>query len=160
MARTTRSSTAQSLKARRLAILREHVVAESTHDMAGVLDGFTARCFNDIASVPKKFVGPKKVAERYRAHWRGFPDFKVRVKRMLAMGDDAFVTENEWRGTHLGRFLGFPPTGKTVRVRALVVWHFKGEKLAGETVFFDVGSILKQIGARVTVPRARRTRRR
>ncbi len=144
-----------SLKARRLAILREHIKAESTHDMAGVLDGFTARCFNDIASVPKKFVGPKKVAERYRAHWRGFPDFKVRVKRMLAMADDCFVTENEWRGTHLGPFLGFAPTGRRVRVRALVVWHFKGDKLEGETVFFDVGSILKQIGARITVPKRR-----
>ena len=146
-----------SLKARRLAILREHIKAESTHDMEGVLDGFTARCFNDIASVPKKFVGPKAVAERYRAHWRGFPDFKVRVKRMLAMADDCFVTENEWRGTHLGPFLGFAPTGKKVRVRALVVWHFKGDKLEGETVFFDVGSILKQIGAKVTVPKPRKT---
>jgi steroid delta-isomerase-like uncharacterized protein len=147
-----------SLKARRLAILREHIEAESTHDMVGVLDGFTARCFNDIACVPQKFVGPKKVAERYRKHWEGFPDFKVRVKRMLAMGDDCFVTENEWRGTHLGPFLGFPPTGKKVRVRALVAWHFKGDKLEGETVFFDVGSILKQIGARVTVPRKRLAR--
>jgi steroid delta-isomerase-like uncharacterized protein len=147
-----------SIRAKRLALLREHIEAESAHDMAAVLDGFTARGFNDIASVPKKFVGRKQVAERYRKHWEGFPDFKVRVRRTLAMDDHCFVTENEWRGTHLGPFLGFPPTGKKVRVRALVVWHFKGDLLEGETVFFDVGSILKQIGARITVPAARRPR--
>ena len=32
----------------------------------------------------------------------------------------------------------------------MVVWHFKGDKLLGETVFFDMGSIQRQIGARVT----------
>lgn len=51
--------------------------------------------------------------------------------------------------------MGLEPTGKRVRVRALVVWHFKGDKLLGETVFFDMGSIQRQIGARVTTRRKR-----
>src|SRR5215510_2469319 len=63
--------------------------------------------------------------------------------------------------THRGKFLGYPPTGKYVKVRALVVWHFKGKKLWGETVFFDMGSLLKRIGARISIPRnRRRTKRR
>ena len=62
------------------------------------------------------------------------------------------MTENEWRGTHLGTFLGWPATGKPVRMRAIVVWHFKGEELWGETVFFDNASLLKQIGASVDIP--------
>jgi steroid delta-isomerase-like uncharacterized protein len=140
----------------RMATLRGHIRAESAHDMAGVLHGFTGKCFNDIACMPKPFVGPKKVAERYRKHWKGFPDFKVRVRRLLAVDDKCIVTENEWTGTHLGPFLGLRPTGKRVRVRALVVWHFQRDKLLGETVFFDMGSIQKQIGARVTTPRRRR----
>ena len=140
----------------RMATLREHIRAESAHDMEGVLHGFTGKCFNDIASVPKPFVGRKKVAERYRKHWEGFPDFKVRVRQLLAVDDKCIVTENEWTGTHRGPFLGLAPTGKRVRVRALVVWHFKGDKLLGETVFFDMGSIQRQIGARVTTPRRRK----
>src|SRR2546423_10318050 len=144
----------------RMATLREHIRAESAHDMEGVLHGFTGKCFNDIASVPKPFVGRKRVAERYRKHWEGFPDFKVRVKRLLAVGENTIVTENEWSGTHLGKFLGYSPTGKYVRVRALVVWHFKGKKLWGETVFFDVGSLLKKIGARISIPRNRRKAKR
>jgi steroid delta-isomerase-like uncharacterized protein len=134
---------------KRLAVLREHIKAESTHNMEELLAGMTADCFNDVCCVPKPFVGPKRVAERYRNHWAGFPDFKVRVKRFLAADDKSIVTENEWSGTHRGAFLGLQPSGKHVRVRALVVWHFRGNKLWGETVFFDLGSIQKQIGAKV-----------
>jgi len=149
-----------SLRSQRLAEIREHIVAESTHDMKALIDGMTRDCFNDVASVPKPFRGPKRVAERYRKHWAGFPDFKVRVRRLLAVGKDTIVTENEWSGTHLGKFLGYPPTGKHVKVRALVVWHFKGKKLWGETVFFDMARVLKDIGARITFPRKRRQKAR
>jgi len=143
---------------RRLAVLREHINAESSHDMKALLEGMTSDCFNDVVCVSKPFVGPKRVAERYRKHWAGFPDFKVRVKRFLAADEKSIVTENEWRGTHLGKFLGLEPTGKRVRVRALVVWHFKGNKLRGETVFFDMGSIQKQLCVKVTGHAARRKR--
>jgi steroid delta-isomerase-like uncharacterized protein len=148
-------------RAKMLQTLREHIVAESTHDMDAVLDGMTSTCFNDIACIPKPFVGPKEVARRYREHWAGFPDFKVRVRRILAVTDRCIVTENEWSGTHRGPFLGFAPTGRKVKVRTAVVWHFRRGKIQGESVFFDLGTVLKQIGAKVSVPRrgARRRRR-
>ena len=143
---------------KRLAVLREHIDAESSHNMKALLDGMTSDCFNDVVCVPKPFVGPKKVAERYQKHWAGFPDFKVRVKRFLAADEKCIVTENEWTGTHLGKFLGLQPTGRRVRVRALVVWHFRRNKLWGETVFFDMGSIQKQIGPKVRGPSGRQKR--
>jgi steroid delta-isomerase-like uncharacterized protein len=145
-----------SLRSQRFAEIREHIKAESSHDMKALIDGMTRDCFNDVASVSKPFKGPKRVAERYRKHWAGFPDFKVQVKRLLAEGKNTIVTENEWSGTHLGRFLGYPPTGKHVKVRALVVWHFKGKRLWGETVFFDMGRVLKHLGARITFPKKHR----
>jgi hypothetical protein len=37
-------------------------------------------------------------------------------------------------------------------MRAIVVWHFKGDDLWGETVFFDNASLLKQIGASIDIP--------
>ena len=149
-----------SLRSERLAEIREHIKAESSHDMQALLAGMTSDCFNDVAAVPKPFRGPKRVAERYRNHWAGFPDFKVRVKRLLAVGENTIVTENEWSGTHRGKFLGYAPTGKYVRVRALVVWHFKGKRLWGETVFFDMGGLLQKMGARISIPRNRRKSKR
>jgi steroid delta-isomerase-like uncharacterized protein len=123
------------VSAKRMAVLREHIRAESEHDMDALLGGMTPDCFNDVVGVPKPFVGPEQTAERYRKHWEGFPDFTVRVRRVLCADGSCVVTENEWRGTHLGTFLGWPPTGKPVKIRAVVVWHFKGDDLWGETFF-------------------------
>jgi steroid delta-isomerase-like uncharacterized protein len=140
------------ISAKRMAILREHVRAESVHDMDALIGGMTQDCFNDVVGAPEPFVGPAQTAERYRKHWEGFPDFAVRVRRILCADESCVVTENEWRGTHLGTFLGWPPTGKPVRMRAIVVWHFKGDALWGETIFFDNAALLKQIGAQIEIP--------
>ena len=121
---------------KRMAVLRAHIKAESEHDMEALLAGMTPDCFNDVVGVPKPFVGPEQTAERYRKHWEGFPDFTVRVRRILSADESCVVSENEWRGTHLGTFLGWPATRKPVRMRAIVVWHFKGDDLWGETIFF------------------------
>jgi steroid delta-isomerase-like uncharacterized protein len=142
------------ISAERMAVLREHVRAESAHDMDAVIGGMTPDCFNDVVGAPELFVGPTQTAERYRKHWEGFPDFTVRVRRILCADESCVVTENEWRGTHLGTFMGWPATGKPVRMRAIVVWHFKDDALWGETIFFDNASLLKQIGARVEIPPA------
>jgi hypothetical protein len=37
-------------------------------------------------------------------------------------------------------------------MRAIVVWHFTGDALWGETIFFDNASLLKQIGAQIEIP--------
>jgi hypothetical protein len=37
-------------------------------------------------------------------------------------------------------------------MRAIVVWHFKGDALWGETIFFDNASLLEQIGAQIEIP--------
>ncbi len=52
----------------------------------------------------------------------------------------------------LCRLLGWPATGKPVRMRAIVVWHFRGDALWGETIFFDNASLLRQIGAQIETP--------
>jgi hypothetical protein len=96
---------------KRLAVLGEHIDAESSHSMQNLLRGMTSDCLNDLACLPKPFPGPKKVAERYRKHGAAFPDFKVRVKRILA-ADDKIVTENERSGTHRGIDLGPRPPRK------------------------------------------------
>jgi hypothetical protein len=39
-------------------------------------------------------------------------------------------------------------------MRAIVVWHFKGDDLWGETIFFDNASLLQQSGASIGFPRS------
>ena len=119
----------------RLAVLREHIKAESTHNIEELLEGMTANCFNDVCCVPKPFVGPKKVAERYRKHWAGFPDFKVRVKRFLAADDKCIVTETSGAGPIGVRSSAFGLPGN---VCACVLWScgtFEGTSFGAKRSF-------------------------
>lgn len=78
------------ISSERMAVLREHVRAESEHDMDALLAGMTSDCFNDVVGAPKPFVGPAATAERYRRHWEGFPDFTVRVRRIVCADESAW----------------------------------------------------------------------
>src|SRR5262249_17104580 len=127
-------------------VIREHIRQESTQDLKGLLAGMTRDCVCAVNISPKPFVGPKAVADRYLQQWHGCPDFKVRVRRIVAEGRDYVVTENEWRGTHRGYFFGIAPTGKRARVRACVLWQFRGRRLRAETVYYDLATVLSQIG--------------
>jgi len=127
-------------------VIREHIRQESTQDLKGLLAGMTRDCVCAVNISPRPFVGPKAVADRYLQQWRGFPDFKVRVRRIVVEGPNYVVTENEWRGTHRGPYFGIPPTGKRARVRACVLWEFRGKRLRAETVYYDLATVLTQIG--------------
>ena len=89
-----------TISARRIASLREHIRAESTHDIDALIGGMTPDCFNDVVGAPEPFVGPARTAERYRKHWEGFPDFTVRVRRILCADD--------WEGYPLRKDYVFP----------------------------------------------------
>jgi steroid delta-isomerase-like uncharacterized protein len=136
-----------AVKAARRKVIREHIIQESTQDLKGLLAGMTKDCVCAVNISPKPFVGPKAVADRYLQQWRGFPDFKVRVRRIVAESGDFVVTENEWRGTHRGPFFGFAPTGKKAKIRACVLWEFRGARLHSESVYFDLATVLTQVGA-------------
>ena len=136
-----------SVRNARRKVIREHIRQESTQDLDGLLAGMTEDCVCAVNISPKPFVGPKAVADRYLQQWRGFPDFKVRVRQIIAEGAHYVVTENEWRGTHRGPFFGFAPTGKRAKVRACVLWEFRGSRLRSESVYFDLATVLSQVGA-------------
>ena len=106
------------ISAKRMAILREHVRAESVHDMDALIGGMTQDCFNDVVGAPEPFVGPAQTAERYRKHWEGFPDFAVRVRRILCADESCVVTENVW---HVPGVAADRETGANARDRGLAL---------------------------------------
>ena len=128
------------------ALIREHVRLESEHDLEGLLDVMSEDAFTDVLCAPPRHVGKSGVAERYRGQWGGFPDFTVRIRKVVALSDKYAVSEHEWSGTHLGVFLGMPPTGKRVKVKAAVIWEFKGDKIKGETIYYDLATVQRQMG--------------
>jgi len=66
-------------------------------------------------------------------------------------GPDTVVLEITWQGTHTGDLVSpmgaIPPSGKRVNLSAVQVVRFKGDKVAETRHFFDLMTLLDQIGA-------------
>ena len=82
----------------------------------------TKDCICGVNLSPRPFKGPKAVPDRYLKQWEGFPDFDVRVRRIVSQSGSVVVTRNEWTGTH------------------------RGKTLQAEYVFYDLAGVLTQLG--------------
>ena len=98
----------------------------------------------DIA-VARPFVGPEQIATAYARHFAAIPDAHVRVDRMVAEGATVAV---EWTlsGTHRGRLLGIPATGRVICFTGVSLIRFRGSLAAADMRMWDVAGLLRQIG--------------
>src|SRR6266566_9279451 len=90
-------------------IVRKYVELWSTGNLT-LADEVLAADFVDHTH-PNQAPGPASVKQEVTAFREGFPDVRIAIEQIIAEGDSVafrFVL----RGTHLGTFAGFPPTGK------------------------------------------------
>jgi steroid delta-isomerase-like uncharacterized protein len=80
---------------------------------------------------------------------RAFPDIKYTMRSSLGSGDRV-MAEIEWEGTHDGPLEGpfgtIEATHKPGRVKAVILATFKSGKLVEERHYFDVLTILSNLG--------------
>jgi len=63
--------------------------------------------------LPVEGSGAEKLNEIFTRLRRAYPDLYVTVEDVIAEGDRV-VARNSVTGTHLGEYMGIPPTGKSV----------------------------------------------
>jgi steroid delta-isomerase-like uncharacterized protein len=135
---------AEDLRARREAIVREHMESENRHDFDATIATFGHPRYELIAT-GEVFDGEEEV-RRYFAGSRGaFPDQRNELIA-LRHSDDAVIVELDLLGTHLGPLRGIEPTGKSFRCRMTAYFLFDDDQLTCERVYFDSGTILAQLG--------------
>jgi steroid delta-isomerase-like uncharacterized protein len=95
-------------------------------------------------------------ADQTLVAWKGwaqaFPDSKASFDRTHVAGNDTVVLELTWRGTHQGPLEtptgSIPATGKRIEIRAVAVIEVKGEKARTQRHFFDMATLLQQLGVK------------
>ncbi len=127
----------------REAIVREHMQAENAHDFDAVIKTFRHPRYELIAT-DQTHDGEAAVREYFRVSRGAFPDQRNELIS-LRHADDAVVVELWLLGTHLGPLGALAPTGRAFKCRMLALFIFDGAGLVCERVYFDPGSILRQL---------------
>lgn len=75
-----------------------------------------------------------------------FPRYELVAEDMFAEGDKVALRFT-MRGTHKGEFAGLAPTGKQISVPGIIIYRIAGGKIAEHWVHWELGTLLKQLGA-------------
>src|SRR6476646_8613903 len=129
---------------RRDAVIREHMDSENRLDFDATLATFAHPRY-ELVATGQVFDGADQVMEYYRTSRAAFPDQRNEI-HSLRHADDAVVVEFDLLGTHRGEFVGIEPTGRAFRCRMAAIFEFAGDRITCERIYFDSGTILRQLG--------------
>lgn len=76
----------------------------------------------------------------------GFPDIQWILEDSVTEGDKV-AARFIMQGTHQGTFFGIPPTGKSIKVKAINFYRFANGQIVEEYGQPDMLGLLQQIGA-------------
>jgi steroid delta-isomerase-like uncharacterized protein len=134
----------KSLRARREAVVREHMESENRHEFDVTMATFGHPRY-EIVPTGDVYDGEEEVAGYFAESRAAFPDQRNELVKMHH-ATDSVIVEFDLLGTHLGNFRGLPATGRAFTCRTLAIFEFEGEGIVCERVYFDSATILRQLG--------------
>ncbi len=132
------------LRAKREAIVIEHMESENRHEFDATMETFEHPRYELIAT-GEVHDGPEEVMAYFTETRTAFPDQR---NELIALHhtDDAVIVEANLYGTHDGSYRGLPPTGRKFEMRFCAIFVFEEDRLVCERVYFDAGTVLRQLG--------------
>ncbi|MBM3943910.1 MAG: ester cyclase [SAR202 cluster bacterium] len=95
-----------------------------------------------IPGLPRNREGSKQL---FALLWEAFPDMNVEIHDQVAEGD-LVVTRKTITGTHKGKFLDVPPTGRPFRLEVMDILEVKKGKITAHWAVADLPGFWKQLG--------------
>ncbi|TMC76559.1 MAG: ester cyclase [Chloroflexi bacterium] len=134
----------------KLQLAKQNVEAFGKGDWASFKAPLSADAVYEELATQRRTQGPDAIVEISKGWRQAFPDAKGTITKAVESGDTV-VLEIIWEGTHNGELKSamgsIPATYKRVKIPAVQVVTFKGDKIAETKHYFDLMTILAQIGA-------------
>lgn len=133
------------LEAQNIATLErfvKEVINEGRYESA---DELVQEDFVELDPLPGQQQGREGLKDVIRMMRSGFPDIHWVVEETIAAGDKV-VSRFRWTGTHEGRFLGIPASGRKVSVSGVVIDRLSGGKMADSRILMDTLGMMQQLG--------------
>jgi len=91
-------------------------------------------------------VGPEAFKQAFIMYKQAFPDFDTPIDMLIAEGD-LVMAWGRASGTHLGEFMGLPPTGKKLKWSAVALYRINEQgKIAERWQELDALGMMQQLG--------------
>lgn len=132
-------------------LLRTHMQAENAHQIKETLATLTPDCLFEDMALGQVFQGHAGAREYYQTWWDAFST-TAHPERVYFTDQDFAVAEVRFQGTHTGSFLGIEPTGRHVDIPTAIFVTFRDGLMAGERMYWDVASMLRQLGVSALPP--------
>jgi hypothetical protein len=128
--------------------LEEHLQAENAHDVNAIMQTFADTGVLVFNGLPLS--GHDRIRMLHEGlgfgERGGFSDLRIEETQRY-VSDEAIILEQVVSGTHTGEWQGIAATGRQMAVAVCTVYKFdEAGKLASENVYFDTGTLLKQLG--------------
>jgi steroid delta-isomerase-like uncharacterized protein len=127
------------------ALIEQLINAWNSHDPALVATCYTADYCGSDSGQNAPFRGAVDVVEYFARFYTAFPDVHITLDSVVTEGAQLAVAWTA-RGTHLGRLMNIPPTGKPVTVRGISLLTLVQGKVAAGTTVWDMAGLLRAIG--------------
>jgi steroid delta-isomerase-like uncharacterized protein len=138
-------------------IAKASITAYNDKDWSKARDMLAADAVYDEKGTHRRIQGASEIIEAWQGWARAFPDSKATFVREFASGDTA-VLELVWKGVHTGPLQTptgtIPPSNKPIEMPACEVVEVEGGKVKSGSHYFDMLTLLTQIGAAGTVKTA------
>jgi steroid delta-isomerase-like uncharacterized protein len=134
----------EELRRKREELVVEHMETENRHEYDATIETFDHPRY-ELIGTGDVYDGREEVARYFEDTRTAFPDQR---NELIALhhADDAVIVEANLHGTHEGPLRGLPPTGRKFEMRFLAVFVFEEDRLVCERVYFDSGTVLRQLG--------------
>ena len=124
---------------------QRHVLAENRRSVEGLLETLADEPVYQVMATGAVHHGRDAVAAFYAGLFQSMPDVTFDLMEVF-VGENGVVEESVLIGTHTGDLFGLPPTGRTVRLRLIIVFPMQGGKILGERLYFDLDGLQRQLG--------------
>jgi|SRR5579864_3975880 steroid delta-isomerase-like uncharacterized protein len=98
----------------------------------------------NLAELPAPQRGHDVWRQGFELMKRAFPDLQARIEDIFGAGDKVAVRVR-FRGTHVGEFLGFAATGRTVEYASHEFYRVADGLIAEEWICSDMATLLGQL---------------
>ena len=132
-----------------IAAAKAPTLAYNDKNWGGVKASLTPDFVYDEIATGRKVQGVDQVLALFQGWAAAIPDSQATFHNAYASGDTV-VLEVTWRGTHQGPLQTpkgpIPATGKRIEIRSCLVCEMAGDKIKAQRQYFDMATMLQQIG--------------